>query len=331
VAEQEHSRWRPSRRQLLWAGATVGLLTIAILIGYRYDITLWAWIKILIVPAAIAIVVAWINWAQRQREREADAAQEREREATEEARRQRELEVEDQRAQDEARQGYLAYIGQLLLDKNKQVRQAQTDDVVEPTEAIFKSSSGHDVDTLAHTSTLTILRRLDSERKSTVLQFLYESGLLNERWRELVYQADLSKAALSGVRLVGANMFGAILREADLSEADLSEARLIEVDLKHADLSGAYLIKAQLVSTDLSGANLSGANLRRAFGRMSLFRGADLSYADLSGAGGSGITNEELEQQAGSLEGAIMPNGQKYEDWLKSKGGGEDGENTGSS
>jgi uncharacterized protein YjbI with pentapeptide repeats len=276
-------------------------------------------------------VVAWINWAQRQREREADAAQEREREATEEARRQRELEVEDQRAQDEARQGYLAYIGQLLLDKNKQVRQAQTDDVVEPTEAIFKSSSGHDVDTLAHTSTLTILRRLDSERKSTVLQFLYESGLLNERWRELVYQADLSKAALSGVRLVGANMFGAILREADLSEADLSEARLIEVDLKHADLSGAYLIKAQLVSTDLSGANLSGANLRRAFGRMSLFRGADLSYADLSGAGGSGITNEELEQQAGSLEGAIMPNGQKYEDWLKSKGGGEDGENTGSS
>jgi hypothetical protein len=30
---------------------------------------------------------------------------------------------------------------------------------------------------------------------------------------------------------------------------------------------------------------------------------------------------------AHSLEGATMPNGQKYEDWLKSKGGGEEGEN----
>jgi hypothetical protein len=28
-----------------------------------------------------------------------------------------------------------------------------------------------------------------------------------------------------------------------------------------------------------------------------------------------------------SVKGATMPNGQKYEEWLKSKGGGEDGEN----
>jgi hypothetical protein len=40
------------------------------------------------------------------------------------------------------------------------------------------------------------------------------------------------------------------------------------------------------------------------------------------------ITNEELEHQAKSLEGATMPNGQKYESWLKSKGSGDDGENT---
>ena len=32
----------------------------------------------------------------------------------------------------------------------------------------------------------------------------------------------------------------------------------------------------------------------------------------------------------GSLEGATMPNGQKYEDWLKSKDRGEDGKNDGS-
>jgi uncharacterized protein YjbI with pentapeptide repeats len=85
-----------------------------------------------------------------------------------------------------------------------------------------------------------------------------------------------------------------------------------------------FLVEAELVQRvenrepiiRLSGANLSDA---------------DLSGADLSSA--TGVTNEELEQQAESngLEGATMPNGQKYEDWLKSKGHGEDGENTGPS
>jgi hypothetical protein len=47
----------------------------------------------------------------------------------------------------------------------------------------------------------------------------------------------------------------------------------------------------------LSGTDLSGANLSR----------ADLSWAKR-------ISNEELEQEAESREGATIPNGQKYED-----------------
>jgi uncharacterized protein YjbI with pentapeptide repeats len=52
-----------------------------------------------------------------------------------------------------------------------------------------------------------------------------------------------------------------------------------------------------LSEADLSGANLSGADLS----------GADLSGADLSGA--QGVTEEELEEQAKTLEGATMPKG----------------------
>ena len=59
-------------------------------------------------------------------------------------------------------------------------------------------------------------------------------------------------------------------------------------------------------------ANLSDANLAGA-----LLDGANLARVQ-------GVTNEVLEQQAHSLSSAIMPNGQKYEDWLKSKGSGED-------
>jgi uncharacterized protein YjbI with pentapeptide repeats len=108
--------------------------------------------------------------------------------------------------------------------------------------------------------------------------------------------------SLEGANLVGADLKGRDLADADLSGADLSDASLADANLKRADLS----------STDLSEADLKGANLAQ----------ADLTEADVS--------PEELAQ-AESLQGAMMPNGQKYEDWLKSKGRKEDGNSGGSS
>jgi uncharacterized protein YjbI with pentapeptide repeats len=84
------------------------------------------------------------------------------------------------------------------------------------------------------------------------------------------------------------------------------------ITLSHAKLSGAHLPNA-----DLSGAKLIGADLSDAVLVNVDLRDADLDNANLSGA--EGITNEELEQLAASLEGTTMPNGQKYEEWLKSK------------
>jgi hypothetical protein len=68
--DQQQPRWQPTGRQFLWAGAAVTLMTIAVLIGYRYGITLWDWIKLLIVPAVIAGGGLWFNRQQRERERE---------------------------------------------------------------------------------------------------------------------------------------------------------------------------------------------------------------------------------------------------------------------
>ena len=83
-----------------------------------------------------------------------------------------------------------------------------------------------------------------------------------------------------------------------------------------------FLVEAELIQSvegDPPIISLRGADLRQVF----LYDAADnLSDADLSDAhltDASGITNEELEQQAESLEGATMPDGQKYEDWLKDK------------
>jgi uncharacterized protein YjbI with pentapeptide repeats len=87
-------------------------------------------------------------------------------------------------------------------------------------------------------------------------------------------------------------LHGANLGETDLSSANLSGAILSEADLSGADLSNTNLDATVLYKADLSGADLYKANLNNA----------------------QGITNEELEQQAASLEGATMPDGQKYEE-----------------
>jgi uncharacterized protein YjbI with pentapeptide repeats len=160
---------------------------------------------------------------------------------------------------------------------------------------------------------LTVLPRLDGDRKRRVVQFVYEAGLIDKDRPILdVHGSDLSKADLRGgtyfgadrvASLFGADLSGAYLGAANLSAADLRRANLSTADLRRANLSGAFLIDA-----DLRRANLSGANLQDA----------------------SGLFNQP-GFKAGSLQGAIMPNGQQYEDWLKSKGRGEDGENSGPS
>jgi hypothetical protein len=250
--QQHEPRWQPTRKQVLWAGAAIGLLTVAILVGYRYDITLWDWLKLLVVPAVIAGGGLWFNRQQRERE----------------------LETADRRTQDETLQAYLDQIGQLLLDKERPLRQ---------------SKAGDEVRTLARARTLTVLRRLDSDRKGNVVQFLYESGVIGGTEAVLA----LIGANLSGANLDRANLRGANLRRAILFYADLSGASLSEADLREATL-----IDAILDETDLSGANLDlayldGANLRN----------ADLREADL-GARESGVHRNVVSKLENGKGGA---------------------------
>jgi uncharacterized protein YjbI with pentapeptide repeats len=75
--------------------------------------------------------------------------------------------------------------------------------------------------------------------------------------------------------------------------------------------------RADLAEASLRGADLSGADRVE----------ADLQGADLLRVN---VTDEQLAEVK-SLEDTTMPNGQKYEDWLKSKNREEDGKNSGSS
>ena len=131
--------WRPTRGQVLWAIRIaiilVVLLGLLTLIGLPFGITLWEWVKLLMVPAVIAAGGIWFNRQQRQRE----------------------LEIAEQRAQDEALQEYLEQMSQMLTDKERPLRRAQP---------------GDDLSTVARARTLTVLTRLDDDRKGTVVRFL---------------------------------------------------------------------------------------------------------------------------------------------------------------
>jgi hypothetical protein len=239
--------WRPTPRQGLWAIRIVFwvviVLSILTLVGRPFDITLWQWLDLLIIPVVLAIGGYLFTRSENR------AA----------------LLVAEQRTQDEALQAYLDQMGQMLIDKDRPLRQSDEDDDVHTL----------GVQTLARARTLTVLTRLDGNRKRSVLRFLYESQVINKDRRVVN------------------------LTEADLSGAKLSFALWTYIDLSGTDLSGTILHGANLNSTDLSGANFRFAR---------------------------GITAEELEQQSVSLEGATMPNGQKYEDWRRDREGGKQNE-----
>lgn len=326
------------RRRVLWAvGGIVGVVALLVLIrfGYaerwtgfgQYNVngevqpfkTLWDWLDLLVVPIVLAL--GGYLFTRSENRKTQDVAREG--------------------RQDDTLQAYLDGMAQLLTDKDRPLHRAQV---------------GDSLSTVARARTLTVIGRLDGDRKRSVLQFLFESGLIHKHHGRLgdsaldliesrhpvvgLEQADLSGAKLSGINLIGAYLGGVNLSEADLSwaalnasvlgganlsKADLSRADLAKAVLPGADLRGARLIDAGLVETalgganlsgaDLSGANMTGVNLRGVRPFEDGAFGADLSEADLSGV--EGISIRELERQARSLTGATMPNGQKYEDWLK--------------
>ena len=102
------------------------------------------------------------------------------------------------------------------------------------------------------------------------------------------------------------------LDEANLVHTTPSKPKVPVISLEGANLAGADLRRANLsegwlLFTDLSGADLENADLSGVHLHVADFRGADLR-------GAIGITGQELADYGCILEGATMPNGQKYED-----------------
>jgi uncharacterized protein YjbI with pentapeptide repeats len=179
------------------------------------------------------------------------------------------------------------------------------------------SKEGDPVTVVARAKTLTALRRLDPDRKATLLQFLYEARLVGSvQLRDFSLASFQSRSAaivfLGGADLrqvhldTWANLSGIDLSQTDLSGANLSGVALYYASLS-AQLSGADLSDASLYGADLSGAGLSGAKLS----------GADLYYADLRGAYATGSDLHRAELYHADLRNANLNGANLYQADLK--------------
>jgi uncharacterized protein YjbI with pentapeptide repeats len=298
--------------------------------------TLWDWLQLFIVPLALAAIGLWFAAQQ-------DAHQQQ----IEEKRAKSDQHIEEQRAQDAALQAYLDQMSQLMLEGNlrgskegsevRTLARARTRTVLGRLDGRRKGSvvqflyEASLIDKENPVVSLSAVRLRGADLSDVELQdanlsgtYLNDANLsgtslndtnligahlssANLSWASLssaeVSGAYLSKANLSNAHLSNANLSGTHLMEANLSDAILRDAHmgdgveLNDANLSNAELVGANLSGAYLIDTNLSGAYLFDTNLKD----------TNLSGANLSGA--TGVTEEQLEEQAKLLEGATMPDG----------------------
>lgn len=240
----------------------------------------WDWMDLMLVPAALAYGVWWLRKRQEEVQREI---------------------ATDKRQQD-ALQYYLDRVTELLPERRTENAQGNI-----------------------RWQTLVALRAIDGRRKGQVLCFLYEHDLIigddpvvSLRHAELK-NADLivghphhwddrgewiHETLFDYVAYAKGNeRWKANLQGVNLEDADLHNAVFVLTDLQGAHLQNAHLRQARLIGADLRGADLQGADLRDAI----------LCGADFTGA--KATTDQLLS--ARTLEKATMPDGTKYEEWIK--------------
>jgi hypothetical protein len=276
------SWWQQIKQQSFIATGIIVVLVVAIAFifaAYRFgwsgtgflNKTVWDWLQLLIIPLALAIIAILFNRSERKNEQR----------------------VASDNQQETALQEYIKEMSELLLHGK-----------------LRESQPGDEVRTIARVRTLTVLLRLDKERKISVLQFLYESGLIKmdgnlvklfgANFNKIaMFNGNMSNVDLSGIILTEANLGGVYLQGTNLQRADLTKAVLSMSKQNKTNLStsilssttlsvlnrhGKYYMSSILdvMSEYVSENNLLGINLSNATLNEADLRGSNLTKVDLN-------------------------------------------------
>jgi uncharacterized protein YjbI with pentapeptide repeats len=240
--------------------------------------TLWDWLGLLVIPLALAALGFALSAAQTERDNRRDDARARldrtlagERAAADRAR------ALDQ-DRDEILRVYLDQMSGLLLDRN-----------------LLRAPVDSEARALAHTLTLSVLPRLDGERKGVVVRFLDEARLI----RGQTPKVRLWGADLRHVRLDGASLDRPALRRADLRHASFRRMVLYAPSFYSSDLRGADFTDTILDDPDFGIACLSNVSFRGATLNRPDLRSANGHEVDFTGASGGGRFRGRLAEKAG--------------------------------
>lgn len=246
--------------------------------------TLWDWADLLLVPLVLAIGGFLFQRSERKTDREiADKRHTIDQQIAKEAR------------MDKTLDEYLKAMTSFLLQEK----------------SLLKSKKDEPIRKVARTQTISVIKRLDSERNQIVFQFLQEANLISvikgDETEEAdnpiisLARADLRLANLEEVNLHEAKLFGTNLQEASLTRANLTKADLTKANLQNADLTWANLQEANLQE-----AKLTEAKLTRAFLQKANLLWADLLNADLEKAFLIRANLEEVYLLGADLSGASL-------------------------
>jgi uncharacterized protein YjbI with pentapeptide repeats len=239
-------------------------------------VTLWDWIKVCVVPIAVAVAAALFAWHRSVVEHE----------------------LASDRQEQDYLERYFTRMEELLFQ-----------------EGLRQSIPFSEVRIAARARTLDVLRRLNGARQGQVLQFLHDGKLIkrpDSLFDSATKSFDYSHPIVS---LEDADMTGIDLYSASLREAFLYRVRLSFADLRYAHMDGTFCFSAEFRQADLRYANagligrilsegqtiefhsdFTGADLRKAKLQYCNLRGADLSAAHLQGA----------ETDDANLEGVVL-------------------------
>jgi uncharacterized protein YjbI with pentapeptide repeats len=201
--------------------------------------TAWDLANLVIVPVSLAVIALLFSDRQRLEDREIARAQREQDLRIAEEQRRTDYEIARFREREEALQAYLSTMTELILDHDL---------------------ADAKVVAIAQARTISLLSRLDGNRRAAVLEFLASAGLIAAEKPTI----RLSGADLSNMQAVRLSMTAVSLRGANLSNSKLAGSSIRSSDLRYADLSDVDLADADLFGTDLCGANLTATDFSRA-------------------------------------------------------------------
>lgn len=210
---------------------------------------LWDWLDLLLVPLFLAFGAWYLSRSEKRADRRREA----------------------DRFEHDNLSKYLELMTQLLIKEK------------------IKDNNKAEVRSVGRTQTLRIIQVVSRQKKGQILQFLFESGLINKNPIINLNGGNFNDSNLESITLIGAELRGVYFKNCSFQGAHLNSANFAGSNLSGSDMSGAFVNNTNFNFADFTSATIKNTDLTKC-----ILIDADFTNADLSG---SVATSEQLKER----------------------------------